>query len=1084
VTLTADIVAAPCFVLRTPLLPLDEWLALANDVAAPRAPGRELTGALASDRDLVRQRLRALVGRPEVREALFVASPSLDEALAIWLRNPDSERGLKAERSLVRYIARMCGRATPFGLFAGCAVGSVDLAGLTSLEVASRQRHRRHTRLDMDYLSALCETLAADPQVRERLRYRPSSSLYIAGGRIRYVEARRANRARSYHLVAVEPSEHLERALDLARAGATLAELRRTVAAAAEVGDEEAREFVDELVATQLLVPDLAPPVTGPEPIHEILRQLDGHDAADRLAGAQRALHDIDGAPLGVEVASYRAIADSLRPLPVEIELSRLFQADLFTAVDEARLGGAVVSELTRGVRLLHRLARPRDPLRAFREAFVARYDRAMVPLVEVLDEELGIGLDATTRAGADASPLIDALPFGGAPARERQVPWSEREQRLLDKMTAAAARGERAIELDDTDVEAMATSSPAPLADSFAVVATVLGDSDGHHDFRIQLVSVGGPSSATLLGRFCHGDARLADFVREELRIEEAARPDAMFAEIVHLPEGRVGNVLLRPLLRRWELPFLGASGAPADAQLPITDLLVMVEGEKVILRSRRLGCEIVPRLSSAHNYTQPSSLSLYRFLCSLQAQGVAGGLGWDWGPFAGAAFLPRVVCGRIILARSRWRLRRAQLEPLVDATDDERWRHVQALRRELALPRFVFLEDGDNLLPIDLDEVLSVESLAHLIKRRAEAVLVESLAGPDEAIVRGGDGTYAHELIVPYRRLRSSQPIATAPIRARAAPVRSAPGASDRNVPPGGDCLYVKLYSGAATADRVLRDAFAPLVAAARASGAVHNWFFVRYGDPDWHLRLRLFGDAERLRAEVFGPLTRAAIAAVRAGQGWRLQLDTYEREVERYGGSVGLSLCEELFGFDSDAALAIVARLDGDSGADARWRLALLGIDRMLDDLGLALDEKLRLVGDLRGSLARELDVGPSLEKAIGERFRQERVALETLLALPLDRSHPLAPGGAIFDERSRRQATASSALRAAIADGTVSLPLSALAASLVHMHANRLLRASARQHELVLYDFLQRLYLGQRARGKTRRRAMQNESRNEF
>jgi hypothetical protein len=34
----------------------------------------------------------------------------------------------------------------------------------------------------------------------------------------------------------------------------------------------------------------------------------------------------------------------------------------------------------------------------------------------------------------------------------------------------------------------------------------------------------------------------------------------------------------------------------------------------------------------------------------------------------------------------------------------------------------------------------------------------------------------------------------------------------------------------------------------------------------------------------------------------------------------------------------------------------------------------------------------------------------------------------------------------------------------------MHANRLLRASARANELVLYDFLLRLYEGRRARRK--------------
>ncbi|HEX8953586.1 MAG TPA: lantibiotic dehydratase, partial [Polyangia bacterium] len=152
--------AAPFFVLRTALLPFDEWHAFAAGMTAPHAAAADLEAALAADRELARARLRALVARPEVREALFIASPSLDESIDLWIAAPESERGLKAERSLLRYFARMCGRSTPFGLFAGCALGRVD-GGATRLELAARTHYRRHTRLDMDYLFALAEALAA-----------------------------------------------------------------------------------------------------------------------------------------------------------------------------------------------------------------------------------------------------------------------------------------------------------------------------------------------------------------------------------------------------------------------------------------------------------------------------------------------------------------------------------------------------------------------------------------------------------------------------------------------------------------------------------------------------------------------------------------------------------------------------------------------------------------------------------------------------------------------------------------------------------------------------------------------------------
>src|SRR5262249_2225599 len=149
--------------------------------------------------------------------------------------------------------------------------------------------------------------------------------------------------------------------------------------------------------------------------------------------------------------------------------------------------------------------------------------------------------------------------------------------------------------------------SEPLPLPDAFAVMATVLADSEAalaEGQFRVRLSGGSGPPGARLLGRFCHGDEHLTTFVREYVAAEERLRPHAIFAEIVHLPDGRIGNPLLRPLLRDWELPYLGCSGAPSERQISLDDLRVSVREGRVVLRSQRLGREILPRLTSANAY------------------------------------------------------------------------------------------------------------------------------------------------------------------------------------------------------------------------------------------------------------------------------------------------------------------------------------------------------------------------------------------------------------------------------------------------------------------------------------------------
>jgi hypothetical protein len=70
--------------------------------------------------------------------------------------------------------------------------------------------------------------------------------------------------------------------------------------------------------------------------------------------------------------------------------------------------------------------------------------------------------------------------------------------------------------------------------------------------------------------------------------------------------------------------------------------------------------------------------------------------------------------------------------------------------------------------------------------------------------------------------------------------------------------------------------------------------------------------------------------------------------------------------------------------------------------------------------------------------------------------------------VLRRRSERLAPVMAELRACARSGQLSVPLAGLAASYLHMHANRLLRSAQRAQELVLCDFLWRLCQSQAAR----------------
>lgn len=373
--------------------------------------------------------------------------------------------------------------------------------------------------------------------------------------------------------------------------------------------------------------------------------------------------------------------------------------------------------------------------------------------------------------------------------------------------------------------------------------------------------------------------------------------------------------------------------------------------------------------------------------------------------------------------------------------------------------------LADGDNELTLDLDNALLVDAAVALLRGRKAAVLVDLFPGPDELCVEAPEGRFAAELIVPYRRAPSeAAPAALAPPRAT---IDRAPVA--RTFPPGSGWLFAKIYGGPVALDQLLREALAPLVAELRADRLITGWFFLRYADPDVHLRVRFAGDPAVLAGQVLPRLSAALAPSAAEGVWSRLVLDTYQREIERYGGPAGIELAEKIFEIDSDCVLAAFGELEDGAGAAAAWRLALRGLDALLDDLGLDGHARRTWAEQARDAFAAEHHADAGFRRQLGARWRAERLELEALLATPVDDpQHAWAPSLAAFAARRARLAPLVARLRDLERRGALDGSVDALAASFAHMFVNRMLTTEHRRQEVVLYDFLARYYIGQAAR----------------
>ncbi|QRN93501.1 lantibiotic dehydratase [Archangium violaceum] len=1038
------------FVVRTPLLGFEELAARVEGVDA------------ASRESVYRKRLDDLLSVPRVREALSLGSPALSGDMDVWRSAPDSGHGLKVERALVKYVSRMIGKPTPLGLMGGYTLGQVG--GETRLELEAPGAYLRQSRLSYEYLHQLAGALSRTSELEPELLLFPNTSLYTIAGYIRYVRTTTSHGSRRYEWVALEDNEYLQRALLRAGSGATRQEVAEAIAGE-EVDASEAMAFVRELVALELLVPTLAPPLTalnGLERLAEaVARTSSGKPFARRLHSVREALAEIDRVGMSREPAGHGRVMSLLEPLPAPVDPRRLVQVDLLKPGRQVRLGTEVVEELKRGITLLHRIgAFPLPmPLEHFRNAFVQRFGTREVSLLEALDPEFGVTFGPT--GGPDD--------LAGAQREERSSEWHRameaREDYWLGRITDALRRGLTELELTDAEIQALPSSAPPPLPSLMTVVAAVAARSKeelaaGHFRIRLDHVNAGG----RLLSRAAHLFPELREELRDALSREELASPGAVHAEIVHLPGGAVGDIVAREALHEREIVFLGQPSAPPEHQIPASDLRVSVVGTRIVLRSARLGREVIPRLSNAHDYFG-WNLAVYRFLATLQHQDSTSALVFNLGRMRRARFVPRIVSGRLVLSVARWTVWR---EDLARAAGDEAGgsSEIERLRTTLRLPRFVYLEESEGPLLMDLDNPLSAEILRRAINKEPSTTLTEVFPSPEELSVRDREGRhFNHELYVPFMTA------AAAPSRPRALVQAGASRTAPRSHLPGSDWLYIKLYTAPMLLDPVL-SRLAPVIARGRESGVIDQWFFVRYADPEWHLRIRFHGTPSRIRSELLPLLEEAAGSLHASGQLWRLQYDTYEQELERYGGPEGMAWAEKVFHRDSEFALAACALSEDGGESSQRWWAALRATHALLVDLGFDLGERWELAKGLKdealSGMSHEL-----AREVLSHRYRQLRATVQQVLESE--------DAGGRFDlailehlntrsERLRPQV--ESARREAAAQNW---SIRALAGSCVHMQLNRLLPRDVKAREASIYDFLARYYGSALARKPEERQA---------
>lgn len=647
--------------------------------------------------------------------------------------------------------------------------------------------------------------------------------------------------------------------------------------------------------------------------------------------------------------------------------------------------------------------------------------------------------------------PLLNNLSL---PERKKiqAIDWTDRNKFIYQKVQYAKKNKESVILISDNDIQTLidkdnTTLNFPPSMQAFGSLLTNNDESIDENSFLFDLTVLGGKSSNNILARFGLDSESIFEELSSTCRYEEEST-DKIIAEIVHLPQSRIGNILMRPHTFKYEIPYLGQSSVSEEFQIPVTDLMVSVSGDRVVLRSKKLNKEILPSLTNAHNFAK--GLPVYKFLCDLQFQQLSQPFAWASSIDQEEIYIPRIQYKNIILRKSQWNLKKEYFNISGDT-----FKVFKKFKGEYNVPRFVLLSQGDNQLLIDTDSENALIVLKTYLSK-GDIKLVEFLQTPENCILKDNNGNrYCNEII--FSLLTRKEKPASPNIQ------KSPVAVAKRKYTIGSEWLYVKIYTGTKTADKILTSLIRPLCKEFIENETIDKWFFLRYADPEDHIRIRFHSKKENFWPEILMRLNQALQVSIENREVHKIQVDTYNQEIERYGAET-MEMSESLFFNDSLAAVNFLNLIEGEEGEKYRWLFTIRSIDMLFSDFSLDLKERHDVMVFMSKNYFKEFSGNDKLKHNLNQKYRENRQLIENILDPKKDQ--PVVKHAARYFE------TRSGMNRAILDNLHLTLgQKERLLYSHIHMTSIRLLIAEPRMQELVIYHYLSKYYESQLARTKS-------------
>jgi hypothetical protein len=672
-----------------------------------------------------------------IQEAIFLSSPEFFKQLQRQIKTNKIE--YKSIVTLKKFLIRLSNRATPFGLFSGINLASFNNTVLKNQFILSDYtKYEKKTRLDMQLLGNIYEEIVSKKENRTLFTYFPNSSIYKIGNQYRYIEYKYSTNQQKHFINSIDYDDLLDFIFRISTDGIELNTLINCIKDKYFNNDINVLEiefFIHELIDSQILISSIYPSISGNDYFEEIL-QLYKNENLDSINSI---LKEIDSC-FNTSMILYDKLKTKVIESKFNFDEKFLIQTDMIANFDLVNLNSEITSNLKDILTyfIYQENITPLKRLENFKGKFFQRFEEKEISLALALDVESGISY-LEENDSYDQNFLIDDIYFKQENDKNSITDFYKNYAEFEMLNTVMLEEYEEILDLDLNKNKK--TISINNLPSTFSIICSIY---DENGSDLIVLDSIYGSTALNLITRFSHLNDKINRFILDVSNLEQEKEKDVILAEILHLPEKRIGNIIHHKPIRNFEIPILSRSNLPRNQQLFLDDILISIKENKIILKSKRHNKLIKPYLSTAHNY-EHNSIPQYRFLCDLQYQDKIRKIGYTLkSKIFKQVFFPRIRYKNIIISLAQWHFDSIYVLLHID--------NIKDLCEKYKIPSKITLLNtiNDNYLNLNLNDTIDIDILKEELKIYSKVIFKEIINL--KTIVRKDNKTFNNEFVFSF--------------------------------------------------------------------------------------------------------------------------------------------------------------------------------------------------------------------------------------------------------------------------------------------------------------------------------------------